>query len=287
MRRIAYVPILAVAAAACARAAAPPATATATATAATATVTVTVPTVAEPVVAAAAPAPDGGAPCTSWIVRWARHEATHTVASCQVARIELASEVVADVRRTGPDRLTVLVTQDRETADNLPASPVLAGKSYVVTSASSGLDVRDGAGSATTDEEVLGRVRALASAVLPWSGSLQAGVESVVDMHVHGVKPLSLETSVQPGRGTTHSVTMRASQSDAGMCHTWATTTRLAGDLALRDGGLERLALHGPTATTEALCPEGARQAGASAAPRTCTEGEITLSVDVACAGPP
>jgi hypothetical protein len=202
-------------------------------------------------------------------------------------RIEVTSDVAAEVRRAATGRLDVRITQDRETADNLPVLPVLAGKSYVAEVHAEGLEVRDADGGAVADPEVARRVRALASAVAPWSGALEKGVEAVVDMHLHGVPAREIATTVEPARAGTYAVRLRASQSDAGMCHTWTTTARLAGDLALRDGALQRLALRGPTATTEALCAEGARQTGASAAPRTCTEGDITISVDVACAGPP
>jgi hypothetical protein len=201
-------------------------------------------------------------------------------------RIELASDVAAEVRRATPGRVDVRVTQDHETADNLPARPALTGKSYVVEVRPEALDVHDASGGSVADEEESRRVRAVASAVLPWSGSLEKAVEAAVDMHVHGVPAREVVTNVEPTRGGAYAVTLHASQSDAGMCHRWTTTARLAGDLALRDGTLERLSLHGPTATTEALCAEGARQAGANPAPRTCTEGDITLSVDVACAGP-
>jgi hypothetical protein len=224
--------------------------------------------------------------CGAWVVHATRHEKTTTVASCQVAPIELASDLTAEIHRVSPTRLAVRIVQDRESGDNLPPSPGLAGKSYDVETGSE-LAVR-GANGPLDDEETR-RVRALAAAVLPLPSragdALGHAVEAVVDMHLRGTPAREVATSVRPGNAPSFAVRIDASESDAGMCHTWSTTAHLAGDLSLRgDGTIDSLRLRGPVTTTEALCPEGARQAGASAEPRECTRGEITFRVDPACA---
>jgi hypothetical protein len=237
-----------------------------------------------------------------------RHEKTAPVTPCQVVPIALASDVVAEIRRVPPARLVVRIAQDQESADNLPPSPSLAGKSYDVEAASAGLVVRDSNGPGArgeyheptaslatrpVDDEEARRVRALASAAMPLLAStdgaaLGRAVEAVVDTHLRGMPATGVVASVQPASPWAFTVRLDANVSDAGMCHRWSTTAHLDGDLFLRaDGTLRSLRLQGPVTTTEALCTEGAREAGVSDAPRTCTRGDVAIAVDAACAPGP
>lgn len=229
------------------------------------------------------------ATCATWVVRAARREKTTAVAACQVAPITLSSDVTAEVHPVSPEHVTVRVTLDRESADNLPPAPSLAGKSYDVQAGAAGLAVRIAGGGPAEAGEAR-RVSALAAAAMPLADADAAGlrraVEAIADVQVRGTPATEIATTVTPRGERVFTLHVDASESDAGMCHRWTTTASLDGDLALRRGGLiESLALQGPVATTEALCPEGARQS--SAEPRACTRGEASIAVDVSCAPVP
>jgi hypothetical protein len=223
--------------------------------------------------------------CAKRVAHVVRHEKTTTVAACQVAPIDLASDVTAVIARGADGRVDVHVRKDDEAAQNLPETPSLAGRSYVLRIDGGTLMAPSG-DDAGADAEEMARAVALGSLALKWSSDVRRGLRDVVGLRVHGAAPETTIT-VQPGSGPRYGVRMDATQSDAGMCHTWTTTAHLEGDLTLRDDGtIESVHLSGPETTTQALCPEGARQSGASAAPKECTRGEITLSIDTSCAHP-
>lgn len=223
-------------------------------------------------------------PCARRVAHVARHEKTAAVAACQVAPIDLASDVTAEIARATEGRVDVRVTKDDEAAENLPATPSLAGRSYALVV--EGNAVTAPPGDAGNDAEEAARAVALGSLALKWTSDVGRGVRDVVALRVHGAAPKPTIT-VEPGGGPRYVVRVDTTQSDSGMCHTWTTTAHLEGDLTLRDDGtIESLRLRGPETTTQALCPEGATQSGASAAPKECTKGEITLAIDTSCARP-
>lgn len=233
-------------------------------------------------------APQVARTCPSWRVHAVRREKTATVASCQVAPIDLASDLTAEVRPAWPTRFEVRVVEDRETGDGLSPFAVLASRSYAVDVTGTEIVVHDAKGAAV-DEDEARRIRALVATRQRRPGADAAGlrqaVEAVADVRLRGSPAQEVSTSVQPASAQGFGVQVDASESDAGMCHLWATTAHLAGDLTMHPGDavVDALVLRGPTATTEALC-EGARQSGASAAPVTCTRGEIAIAIDVSCA---
>lgn len=240
-----------------------------------------------------------------------RHEKTAAVGRCQVVPVDAASQLVVEDHVLSPTKLALRIVQDRETAIGLDPGVSLDGKSYVAEQTAKGLDVRSASGAAVPDDEAQ-RVRRLAAVAVGWPGAdvaahmpaqgadvpaLASALTAVVDASVHGTPPGALKARARFagvrheawGDALAFEMTLGASESDAGMCHRWTNDARLAGEVLLRvrDGALVSLRLRGPVTNTEALCAEGARQTGASAAPRTCNRGELSFELHQPCfAGP-
>ena len=103
--------------------------------------------------ASTGPVPAPPTSCSTWTVHVVRHEQTAEAASCQVAPIEIASDLTAQVRRVALGHVSVHFLEDRETATNVPPPSSLAGRNYVVP-----------APDATHDP----RVESVAATVLDW-----------------------------------------------------------------------------------------------------------------------
>lgn len=221
-------------------------------------------------VAVAAPAA-----CTTWTVHVTRHEQQAEVASCQVAPIDDASDITAEVRHTTPGHVSVHVVADHETASNVPVPRDLTGTTFVFPASSGSSDPR---------------VASLAATVLDWPQpdpmSVPAALKAVVGLELRGspAQDVSLVAHAVPEQA--YSVVVDATQSDAGMCHQWSTVAHLDGRLTLHptEGTPATLELNGPTWTTEAVCAAAGPAAGP---PRTCTKGDIAIALSASCtAGP-
>jgi hypothetical protein len=231
-----------------------------------------------------------------------RHDSTTAVARCQVAPIEEAwsASVVYDPR---VERSAETVTKARLT---------IAGdrKTYEVGQTSAGLEVRESNGTVrpTDGDERARRVSALAAAVVGWRGkgaaahpgvadtsALAEAVKAIVDLRLHG-EPAMATASVRFkharreawGDALVFDVDIQGASSSSGMCHRWTSEAHPTGELVLRasDGALAALRLRGPMGDTEALCPEGAKEAGVSPEPRACNRGETNFDLSWKCDSP-
>lgn len=215
------------------------------------------------------------AACSSWTVHVTRREQQQAEAVCQVAPIDVSSDLTAEVRRLAPGHVSVHVLEDHETATNVVVPRDLTGASFVVPQA--GVTVNP-------------RVESLAATVLDWPqpdpASMPAALKAVVGMHLRGTAARDVSVTVHPTASTTFALVLDASESDAGMCHAWNTVAHLDGRLTLdvAEGMPTELALKGPTWTTEALCAAAGPLAGP---PKTCTKGDIAIAMDVSCAAAP
>lgn len=122
--------------------------------------------------------------------------------------------------------------------------------------------------------------------------SLGEPVKTIVDLRLHGAPAVASFKvrfqRVRPGQlgdELVFDVAMSGAESDAGMCHQWTSEAHATGELVLRasDGSLLELRLRGPMSDTEALCPEGAKETGVSAEPKTCNRGEMTFWLTSRC----
>ena len=233
------------------------------------------------------PAPDPApAACTTTVTR---HVEAKKVAECQAVPWRMTGTVAFEERPQGADRVAIRIVRDDEQADNVPPTPSLRGKSYVAERSGGSLVVHGEDGASGVPEDEAARIRAMAAVTLGWPGTdasaLSDAIRRITDVHLRGAPAREVDVKVHPEAATRFQVKLRATESDAGMCHRWTDEETLEGPLVEGDGGqLASLALHGSVHDTEALCPEGARQAGVSAAPRTCNAGEASLSIDRRCA---
>jgi hypothetical protein len=117
---------------------------------------------------------------------------------------------------------------------------------------------------------------------------LEEPLKKLVDLRLHG-EPAATTIAVR-FRGVRREaatdalvfdVAVTGTQSDAAMCHRWTSEAHAAGELVLgaSDGALVSLRLRGPMSDAEALCPEGAKESGVSAEPKTCNHGEMRIEV--------
>jgi hypothetical protein len=76
-------------------------------------------------------------------------------------------------------------------------------------------------------------------------------------------------------------VRLKASGSDAGMCHHWTNTAVLDGELRLRasNGAMLGLRLEGTTEDTEGLCQDPSGKPGPPPPDHTCNRGKVTVEV--------
>jgi hypothetical protein len=229
-----------------------------------------------------------------------RHDSTKPVSRCQVVPIDVASRAV--VRYTGVERSPEAVTRAR-------VSVAPEGGAYDVERTAAGWDVRV-PGGAPLPADVVGeasRIGALAAPVVGWPGQavaahrpaagqdvpeLEEPVKRIVDLQRQG-EPVVATVRVRSrgarserwGDALVFELAMDGALSSAGMCHRWTSEVHATGELVLRasDGAVVALRLRGPLSDAEALCPEGAKQSGVSAEPKTCNRGEMSFELRWMC----
>ncbi|HEY3819981.1 MAG TPA: hypothetical protein VGL81_22605 [Polyangiaceae bacterium] len=236
-----------------------------------------------------------------WIERVERRESTKRVTDCQIVPFSVASLIVASFQpREG--RTDVRFDEDEERATEVDALPSLLGKAYrVTTTAAHTLEVRDASDVAAPPEEAA-RVRALATASLGWPGQsvvghplargaeakvLEAPVAAIAAVPLHGsFMPEAQQKTVVRFRAARDTelvfdVTLQATESDSGMCHTWTSRADLKGELHLRarDGALLALHLEGTTGDTEGTCQKPDGTPGPPPPPHACNRGAVTIDV--------
>ena len=224
-----------------------------------------------------------------------RRERSRVVAPCQVAPMD--EEALRSVKVFIEARSPEMVTQATlRNAGEYQASWTPSGLQVVASSRRQ----------PTSESDEEREIRALAASVVGWPAgiarqSLNVGQEveqledplqRVVDLSLHG-EPTSVSSSVRFrgaraeawGDALIFGVLMTGIAGSAGMCHRWLSETQARGELVLSAaaGAIIALKLQGTSTDTEALCPEGARQTGVSAEPKTCTTGEIAFDLRWSC----
>jgi hypothetical protein len=257
-------------------------------------------------VVAAATTPSAAPPALAapWVERAERTEATKPVGRCQVSPFTFGSTIAVENRLLDGGRLAMRVVQDDEAASGVTPLPVLLGKGYVIEASGQELRVR-GADDAPVPDDQASRVRALAATFLGWPGgelaahppaagaevpTLEAPVATVARVPLHGAEVAGESKAVVRFAGTRHGdagdelvfdVTLKATESEAGMCHRWTNAADVKGELRLRasNGALLGLHLEGSTDDTEGLCQDPSGKPGPPPPPHACNRGKVTVEV--------
>ena len=249
----------------------------------------------DPPVVSAAGTPDecpDGAPT----LRVKKRQHSTPVAGCQVAPVDVDVGEAAKVfvRARSAETVTEATLHDQG--------------EYRAGWTEEGLQVMDASGKPLAGQsEKTREIRALAASIVGWPAhaalrplavgqelpELVDPIQRVVDLRIRD-EPTATATHVRfqgtqsrPwGAALIFEVVMDGESSSAGMCHRWATVSHASGELVLRatDGAVVAVHLHGTWQDTEALCPEGARQAGSSTEPKTCARGEMSFDLSGSCA---
>jgi hypothetical protein len=264
------------------------------------------PAASKAMVAAATTTPSA-APSTQpapWVERAERTEVTMAVGRCQITPFTFGSAIAVENRLLDGGRLAMRVVQDDETAKEVTALPALLGKGYVIEASGQGLQVH-GADDAPVPDDHASRVRALAATFLGWPGgdvaahrppagaevpTLEAPVVAVAGVPLHGAQVEPASKAVVVFTGARHGdagdelvfdVTLKATASDAGMCHRWTNAADVKGELRLRasNGAFLGMHLEGSTEDTEGLCQDPSGKPGPPPPPHTCNRGKVTVEV--------
>jgi hypothetical protein len=262
------------------------------------------PTIMPPVATVSAAPPAGPAP---WVERATRTETTKAVGRCQLTPFTFGSTLAVENRLLDAGRLAMRVVQDDETAKGIDAQPALLGKGYVVEAPGAPgqtLRVVGVDGSVVPDDQAK-RVQALAASFVTWPGgevaahlpaaggevvALEGPVATVAGVPLHGAQVEGESKAVVRFAGTRQSdagdelafdVTLKATESDAGMCHSWTNVADVKGELRLRasSGAMVSLHLEGTTEDTEGFCQDPSGKLGPPPPPHTCNKGKVTVEV--------
>jgi hypothetical protein len=239
-----------------------------------------------------------------WVLRTIRTEGTKAVGRCQITPFTFGSTVAVENRVLDGGRLAMRVVQDDETGKGVTALPVLLGKGYVVEVSGHELHVRGADGAPVPDDQA-SRAGDLAAAFLDWPGgdmaahppaagseviALELFVARIADVPLHGGEVEAASKAVvrfattragDAGDELVFDVTLKATGSDAGMCHHWTNSADLKGELRLRasNGAMLGLRLEGTTEDTEGFCQNPSGNPGPPPQDRTCNRGKVSVEV--------
>jgi hypothetical protein len=269
------------------------------------------PAVATPKPAPAQPAPPSATSLAAgpapWVERATRTETTKAVGRCQLTPFTFGSTIAVESRQLDGGRLAIRVVQDDETAKGVEPQPVLLGKGYVVDAPAApgqALQVAGADGSPVPDDQVK-RVQALGMSFVGWPGgivaahppapgaevaALEVPVAAIAGVPLHGAQVEGESKAVVRFAGTRHGdagnelafdVTLKATESDAGMCHSWTNVADLKGELRLRasSGAMVSLRLEGTTEDTEGVCQDPSGKPGPPPPPHRCNRGKVSVEV--------